>query len=52
MNADKIFTLLGSVVTVALVTTIAVHGTGFSQVLKSGGSAFSGILLAAQGQKV
>lgn len=50
MNADKIFTLLGSVVTVALVTTIAVHGTGFANVLTAGGKAFGGILSAAQGK--
>ena len=51
MNGDKIFTLLGTVVTVALVTTIAVHGTGFAKVLTAGGNAFGGILRSAQGTK-
>ena len=49
MNADKVFTLLGSIVTVALVTTIAVHYTGVAAVTTALGGAFNGALKTAQG---
>lgn len=50
MNGHDLLTILGSIVTVALVTTIAVNGTGFSKVITAGGNAFSGSLSAAQGK--
>lgn len=50
MNADKVFTLLGSIVTVALVTTVAVNGKGLSTVVSALGSFFTGSLKAAQGK--
>lgn len=48
MNADRVFTLLGSIVTVALVTTIAVNGTGVAKVVGSLGDFFTGSLKAAR----
>lgn len=50
MNGDKILTVLGSIVTVALVTTIVVNGAGAASVLKAAGDFFSGALRAAQGK--
>ena len=50
MNGHDLLTIVGSIVTVALVTTIAVNGTGFAKVIGAGGSAFQGSLLAAQGK--
>lgn len=49
MNADKVFTLLGSIVTIALVTTIAVHATGVASVTTALGNVFNGALKTAQG---
>lgn len=49
MNADKLFTLLGSIVTVALATTIVSHPASAS-VITAFGNAFSGSLRAAQGR--
>jgi hypothetical protein len=50
MNGDKFLTVLGTVVTVALVTTIAVNGVGFSKVITAFFSGFGGILTSAQGK--
>lgn len=41
--------VIGTIVIVALVTTIVAHGTGSASVLTAAGSAFSGSLRAAQG---
>lgn len=49
MNGDKLFTLLGSIVTVALVTTVVSHPASAS-VITAFGNAFSGSLKAAQGR--
>ena len=49
MNGDKFLTVLGTVVTVTLVTTIAVHGVGFSKVITAFFSGFGGVLKSAQG---
>lgn len=49
MNAEKIFSLLGAIVTVALVATI-VRNTQSANVIRAFGDAFSGSLRAAQGR--
>lgn len=46
-SADGILTLLGSIVTVALVTTIVVHAAGSASVLGAAGSFFTNSLKAA-----
>lgn len=50
MNADGILNLLGSIVTVALVTTVLMRGTAFAQVINALGNFFTGSLKAAQGR--
>lgn len=47
MNADKAFNIAGSIVTVALVTTILMRGSAASQVIRAMGEAFSGSIRAA-----
>lgn len=47
---DKLFNLLGAIVTVTMVTTILVRGTAAAQVITSLGNAFTGSLKAAQGR--
>lgn len=49
MNGDKIFNVLGAIVTVALVTTIVSRPTS-AQVIKAMGDAFSGSIRAALGK--
>lgn len=49
MNADKLFNILGSIVTVALVTTV-VSSRNTAGIVSAFGSAFSGSLRAAQGK--
>jgi len=49
MNADKLFNILGAIVTVALVTTV-VSRTSSATVIRAFGEAFSGSLRAAQGR--
>lgn len=49
MNADKVFNVLGAIVTVALVTTI-VSNKNSASVINSLGSAFSGSIKAALGK--
>lgn len=46
--ADKLFNVLGAIVTVALVTTIVAHPNSAGDI-KAMGSAFSGALYAAEG---
>ena len=46
---DRAFNVLGSIVTVALVTTI-VTGKNSSQVITALGNAFSGLIKAAMGR--
>lgn len=48
MNLDKVFNILGAIVTVALVTTVVSH-QGTSGVIRAFGDAFSGSLRAAGG---
>lgn len=50
MNFDKGWSVLASIVTVALVTTVAVNGVGLSKVIAALGGFFTGSLKAAQGQ--
>lgn len=49
MNGDKIFNVMGAIVTVALVTTVVSRPTS-AQVIKSMGDAFSGAIRAALGK--
>lgn len=49
MNLDKLFNVIGAIVTVALVTTIVVHPASAS-IITALGNAFSSSLRAAQGQ--
>lgn len=46
---DKVFNVMGAIVTVALVTTLVAHKHTAS-VIKAFGSSFSGALRAAQGK--
>jgi len=48
---DKIFTLLGSIVTVALVTTIAVNGKGLATLGTALGKVFTNSITAAKSTK-
>lgn len=49
MNAEKLFNLLGAIVTVALVTTV-VSRPNSATVIRSVGDAFSGSIRAAMGR--
>jgi len=49
-NADGLFTLLGSIVLVALVTTLVLPGRQTPKVISAGGGAFAGSLRAALGK--
>lgn len=51
MNVHNVFTLLGSIVIVALVTTIGTHGGAFAGLLTAGGNALKGNLSVAEGNK-
>lgn len=50
MNADKALNIAGSIVTVALVTTVLMRGSAAAQVLNALGSMFSSSLRAAMGR--
>lgn len=50
MNGDKFLTVLGTIVTVALVTTIVANGAGSAAVIGSFFSGFAKSLSAAQGK--
>lgn len=47
MNADKVFNIAGSIVTVALVTSVLMRGSAAAQVIRAVGDAFSGSIRAA-----
>lgn len=49
MNADRLFNLLGSIVAVAMVTTIVARPSS-AQVIRASGDAFSGSIRAALGK--
>lgn len=49
MNGDKFFNVLGSLVVVAAITTLVVHGSGTAQAAGGLGGAFANVLRAAQG---
>jgi hypothetical protein len=49
MSLDKIFTIGGAIVTVALVTTVVAH-PGSANVIRAVGAAFSSSLRAAMGK--
>ena len=48
--ADKFFNVLGSIVVLAIVTTLVLPGRQTPQVLTAGGNAFSGAIKAGLGQ--
>jgi hypothetical protein len=50
MNADKVAAIAGSIVTVALVTTVLMRGTQAGQVIRAIGDAFSQSIRTAQGR--
>lgn len=50
MNGDKLFNVMGAIVTVALVTTI-VSRPNSARVIKAMGDAFSGSIRAALGNR-
>lgn len=47
---DKVFNVLGSIVTVAMITTVVSHRQS-AAVIRALGNAFSGSLRAAQGMR-
>lgn len=49
MNAERAFNLAGSIVTVALVTSVLMRGSAASQLVRAVGDAFSGSLRTAMG---
>lgn len=49
MNGDKVFSIFGAIVTVALVTTIVSRPTS-AQVIRAMGDAFAGSIRAALGR--
>lgn len=48
--ADKLFTVLGSIVVLAIVTTLVLPGRQTPAVFTAGGNAFSGAINAALGR--
>jgi hypothetical protein len=50
VNADKLFNVMGSIVTVAMVTVV-VSNPGTAGVIRAFGEAFSGSLRAAMGKR-
>jgi hypothetical protein len=50
MNGDKIAAILGSIVTVSLVTTILMRGTQAAQVFGAVANGFSQAMKTAQGR--
>lgn len=50
MNADRVFNIAGSIVTVALVTTVLMRGSQAAQVIRAVGDTFSGSMRAAMGR--
>lgn len=46
---DKIFNVLGSIVVLAIVTTLVLPGRKTADVINAGGSAFQGSIRAAMG---
>lgn len=50
MNADRLFNVAASIVTVALVTTVVMRGGQAAQVINAFGDAFSGSIRSAMGR--
>lgn len=48
MNLDRVFNILGAIVTVALVAVVVQNGTKTAQVIKSLSDGFAGAINAAQ----
>ena len=51
MKADSVFTLLGSIVVLAIVTTLVLPGRQTAGVATAGGNAFANAIRAAMGTK-
>lgn len=47
MNVDRVFNIAGSIVTVALVTSVLMRGSQAAAVIRAMGDAFSGSIRAA-----
>lgn len=47
MNLDRLFNIAGSIVTVALITSVLMRGSQAAQVIRAVGDTFSGSLKAA-----
>jgi len=50
MNLDRVFNILGLIVTVAMVTTILTRGSAAANIITAFGNAFSGSIRSAQGR--
>lgn len=50
MNGDRFGSIVGSIVTIGLVTTVLMRGTQAAQVIGSFGGAFAQSITAAQGR--
>lgn len=51
MTTDRVFNLLGAIVTVGLVTVLVTNAAGTARLVNSLGSAFQGSLRTAMGGK-
>lgn len=49
MNANGFFNIVGSILTIALVSTVLIHGSAASQVITASGNAFSQSVKVAMG---
>lgn len=50
MNGDKFFNLLGTIVVLAIITTLILPGRQTAGVITAGGNAFGGAIKAAMGR--
>lgn len=50
MNLDRLFNVMGAIVTVALVTTVVMRGSDSAAVINAFGNAFSNAIRAATAQ--
>jgi hypothetical protein len=49
MNFDKVLSIAGAIVTLAMITTVVVNGSNSAQVIRATGDMFSGSIRAAMG---
>lgn len=50
MNGDKFFNLLGTIVVLAIITTLVLPGRQTAAVISAGGNAFTGAIRAGLGK--